>query len=108
MTLFGKIVRVTQILQSLRYYLVEYCRVAYHSKALFMLYQKIITASLFEQQDGIYGPFAAKKMPIFALFRNLVNSISARRSGAMRLILQYKMALSVVMCRLGYRVLYVY
>ena len=108
MTLFGKIVRVTQICHSLHYYLVEYCRVAYHSKAFFMLYKKIITTSLFEQQDGIYGPFKAKKMSFFALFRNLVNSISARRNGAMRLILQYKMALSVVMCRLGYRVLYVY
>ena len=60
MTLFGKIFRVTQICQSLHYYLVEYCRVAYHSKALFMLYQKIITESVFEQQDGIYGQFRRK------------------------------------------------
>ena len=70
MTLFGKIVRVTQICQPLHYYLVEYCRVAYHWKALFMLYQKIITVSLFEQQDGIYGPFKAKKMPFLRFLKS--------------------------------------
>ena len=48
--------------------MLEYCHVAYHSKALFVFYQKNITAGLFEQQDGIYGPFVATKMYFFCAF----------------------------------------